>query len=96
MFNDRLVLDGNFGYSSRNNTIENQSNTTAFVGEFSAEYKLSKDGRFRVRGFNRSTDNNLLQNISPYTQGVGLFYREEFDHFNELWRRYFHKKNSKN
>ncbi|KAA3651468.1 MAG: translocation/assembly module TamB [Bacteroidetes bacterium] len=96
VFNDRLVLDGNFGYSSRNNTIENQSNTTAFVGEFSAEYKLSKDGRFRVRGFNRSTDNNLLQNISPYTQGVGLFYREEFDHFNELWRRYFHKKNSKN
>lgn len=90
VFNERLVLDGNLGYSSTNNTEQvAQQNNSAFIGEFSAEYKLSQDGRFRVRGFNRSTNNNLLQNTSPYTQGVGLFYREEFDTIGELWRRYF-------
>jgi hypothetical protein len=26
---------------------------------------------------------------SPYTQGVGVFYREEFDTIGELLRRYF-------
>lgn len=93
VFNDRLVLDGNLGYVSNNSNQETQN--TSFIGEFSAEYKLSRDGRFRVRGFNRSTNNNLLQNNSPYTQGVGFFYREEFDTFNELWRRYFHE-SSKN
>ncbi len=88
VFNERLILDGNLGYSS--NASQNNQNASNFVGEFSAEYKLSKDGRFRLKGFNRSTNNNLLQNLSPYTQGVGLFYREEFDTFNELWRKYFH------
>lgn len=91
VFNDRLVLDGNLGYTSSNQVVENQDNSN-FIGEFSAEYKLSKDGRFRVRGFNRSTNNNLLQNISPYTQGVGLFYREEFSTLDELWKKYFHRR----
>jgi hypothetical protein len=94
VFNDRLVLDGNLGYSGTNEDIESQS-SSAVIGEFSAEYKLSKDGRFRVRGFNRSTNNNLLKNASPYTQGVGLFYREEFNSLDELWKQYFYKKDKK-
>ncbi len=89
LFSDRLVLDGNLGYSNNNQIADN--NQANFVGEFTVEYKLSKDGRLRVSGFNRSVNNNLLQTVSPYTQGVGLFYREEFDTFNELWRRYFGK-----
>tara|TARA_B100001063_G_scaffold247028_1_gene289526 strand:- start:20524 stop:24930 length:4407 start_codon:yes stop_codon:yes gene_type:complete len=89
LFEDRLVLDGNLGYSDqRELQNENQSN---FIGEFNVEYKLSKDGRLRLKAFNRSTNNSLLQTYSPYTQGVGLFYREEFDTFGELWRRYFSK-----
>lgn len=89
LFEDRLVLDGNLGYSDqRQIQNEDQSN---FIGEFNVEYKLSKDGRLRLKAFNRSTNNSLLQTYSPYTQGVGLFYREEFDTFNELWRKYFSK-----
>lgn len=93
VLNERLILDGNFGYSNANNTIEDEQNSTNFIGEFSAEYKISKDGRFRLRGFNRSANNNLLQNFSPYTQGIGVFYRKEFDTFEELWRSYFSKSN---
>ncbi len=87
LFSDRLILDGNFGYA-QNNMIQ-EDNQSNFIGEFTVEYKLSRDGRLRVSGFNRSVNNNLLQTVSPYTQGVGLFYREEFDNLNELWRRYF-------
>ena len=87
-FNDRVILDGNVGYSSNNYQYENTQSTSGLIGEFSVEYKISKDGRFRLRGFNRSNNNSLLQINSPYTQGAGLFYREEFDSFSELIEKY--------
>ncbi len=87
-FNDRVIVDGNVGYSSNNYQYENNQSTSGLIGEFSVEYKISKDGRFRLRGFNRSNNNSLLQINSPYTQGAGLFYREEFSSFGELFQKY--------
>ena len=94
VLNDRLILDGNVGYTG-NAPQYNPNQNSNFIGEFTAEYKLSRDGRFRIKGFNRSTNNSLIQLNSPYTQGVGLFYREEFDTFGDLFRKYFHSKESK-
>ena len=88
-FQDRLTFDGNLGYTGDNPDLQNQN--SGFVGEFTAVYKLNKDGRYRVKGFNRSVTNSLLQLNSPYTQGIGLFYREDFDTLGELWRKYFNK-----
>lgn len=90
ILNDRLVLDGNLGFSGDSPDIETQN--SGFIGEFNAEYKISADGRYRITGFNRSVSNSLLQFNSPYTQGFGLFYREEFDKVGELWKKYFGKK----
>ena len=87
-FNDRVIVDGNVGYSSNNYQLDNSQSTTGLIGEFSVEYKISQDGRFRLRGFNRSNNNSLLQINSPYTQGAGLFYREEFSSFSELIEKY--------
>lgn len=88
IFNDRVLLDGNVGYSANNYEYANNQSSSGLIGEFSVEYKISQDGRFRVRGFNRSNSNSLLQLNSPYTQGVGLFYREEFDTVDELLEKY--------
>jgi hypothetical protein len=89
ILNNRLVLDGNFGYISNNDIVEETESAGSFIGEFLLEYKLNRKGSVRVRGFNRSNTNSLLQINNPYTQGVGVFYREEFDEFKELWRKYF-------
>ncbi|MFT6166863.1 MAG: hypothetical protein ACJASF_001556 [Vicingaceae bacterium] len=89
LFQDRLTFDGNVGFTGDNPDLQNQN--SGFVGEFTAIYKL-KDGRYRVKGFNRSVTNSLLQLNSPYTQGIGFFYREDFDTLGELWRKYFDKK----
>jgi hypothetical protein len=51
------------------------------------EVKLSPDGRFRFKAFNRSNQNNFLNNDVPYTQGVGLSYRREFNNFSDLFKR---------
>lgn len=88
-FNEKLTFDGNLGYTGDNPDLQNQN--SGFVGEFTAIYKL-KDGRYRLKGFNRSVTNSLLQLNSPYTQGIGFFYREDFDTLGELWRKYFNKK----
>ncbi|MEO0312583.1 MAG: hypothetical protein RIQ89_2240 [Bacteroidota bacterium] len=78
LLNDRFTLEGNVGYVNRQN-----SNTV--VGEFNAEYKLG-DGRFKLRGYNRSNNNSIFY-VAPYTQGIGIFYREEFNNINQLFKR---------
>lgn len=88
LFNDRVTIDGNVGMANAASGT-NQQNTSNLIGDFQVEVKASKDGRIRLKAFNRSNNNSLINNVnSPYTQGVGVFYREDFNSFGELLRRY--------
>jgi hypothetical protein len=69
-------------------SVASDQNTSNIVGDFNAEYKLSDDGRFRIKAFNKSNTSSLVYNYAPYTQGFGIFYREEFNTFRELLERY--------
>jgi hypothetical protein len=82
LLDDRLLIDGNIDYSPNNNTTQQ---TSAIVGDVNIEYKLTRDGRFRIKAFNRSNDLSLLNDYAPYTQGVGIFYRKEFSDIKELF-----------
>jgi curved DNA-binding protein CbpA len=80
-----LVISGSFGVENRSSTSElngmkNVQNSV--IGDVSVEYKI-KDN-FRVRAFNQSNNATVKQNSGPFTQGIGISYREEFDHWNEL------------
>lgn len=87
LLNNRLSIDGNFGFNNNQTT-----STTGLIGDVNLEYKLTEDGRYRVRGFNRTNDNTQLTTQGgPYTQGVGVFYREEYETWAELYRRYIKK-----
>jgi hypothetical protein len=81
LFNDRLSIDGNFGV--RGTTRE--QNTSNVVGDIYVEYKITDDGRFRIKAFNRTNDISFLEDNAPYTQGVGIFYRKEFETFGDLF-----------
>ncbi|MFA8449375.1 MAG: translocation/assembly module TamB domain-containing protein [Bacteroidales bacterium] len=87
LFDNRVTIDGNFGISERR-TTQNSSN---LVGDVNIEVKLTRDGRFRLRAFNRSNDNTLyslspFEGVSENTQGVGLSYTKEFDKFSDLFK----------
>lgn len=85
--NNKITVDGNFGVNN-----SNQKNSSGLIGDVNIDYKLSDDGRYRVKGFNRSNDNTQITTTGgPYTQGVGFFYREEFETFNQLFARYLKK-----
>nr|HMT28684.1 translocation/assembly module TamB domain-containing protein [Bacteroidia bacterium] len=83
LFNDRVSIDGNVGYS------ENNKNTSSLIGDFNVEVKVSKDGKFRFKAFNKTVNNSIINNYnSPYTQGIGIFYQEEFNTLDELINRF--------
>lgn len=85
VLNDRLTVDGSV-ISGGNN--QRTTNTTNLVGDLSAEYKLTKNGKLRLKAYNKTNDNTVLNADAPYSQGVGLGYKEEFNTFDELFRRY--------
>jgi hypothetical protein len=97
LFNNRLVIDGNFGVSNNNNSTtttasSKANNSSNLIGDVSLEYKLSESGKYRVKAFNRSNDNtNTAISGGPFSQGVGIFYREEYENLSELYRRYLSK-----
>ncbi|PKP05350.1 MAG: hypothetical protein CVU11_00145 [Bacteroidetes bacterium HGW-Bacteroidetes-6] len=92
IFNDRIELESNVAVGGNQvGTPENQQ-ASSIVGDVSIEYKITPDGKFRVKAFNRSNTVDIVTNNAPYTQGVAFFYRRDFDRFGELWRRKNKKK----
>jgi hypothetical protein len=83
IFNDRLYISGNVDMGGNN--LDQSTSANNIVGDFEINYKITD--KFHVKGFNRANDNLLFQ-TAPYTQGVGVFYRESFNNLKELWSRY--------
>jgi len=56
-----------------------------YIGDVSIEIKITKNGKFKVKGFSRQEDDMLMQ--GQHTQGVGIFYREDFNTLKDIFRR---------
>ena len=90
LFNDRIVIDGNLGVGGsqvNNGGITQDEQASNIVGDVSVEYKIDKEGKFRIKAFNRSNTIDLVTNDAPYTQGLAFFYRKDFTKLSELWIR---------
>ncbi len=89
--NNKISVDGNFGV----NNNQTGGNSSSLIGDVNVDYKLSDDGRFRVKGFNRTNNTTQVSTAGgPFTQGVGLFYRLEFERL--LKRQLVEEKKKKN
>lgn len=86
LFNDRVIIDGNVGVAGQNPAAGSQR-TSSIIGDVNVEVKITPEGKFRIKAFNRSNTFDIINATSPYTQGIGVFYRKEFDQMGELWRR---------
>ncbi len=88
ILNDRISINGNLDVGANQTTqTSTTTNTNNIVGDFDIDFKLTDNGKLHLKAFNRAND-NLLYETSPYTQGVGIFYREDFNTLGELVRRY--------
>jgi hypothetical protein len=91
LLNDKLSIDGNVGLN--NNT---QTKTSNVIGDINVDYKLTDEGKVRVKAFNRSNDTYQTSTAGgQFTQGLGVFFREEFESIDELYRRYLRKMSRK-
>jgi hypothetical protein len=87
LLNNKVVLNGNFDVRGTGNATTSQlpGNTNQLTGDFNAEIKLTEKLRFKV--FNRFNDTYYTSGLSPYTQGVGIFYNQDFNKFSDLFRK---------
>ncbi|MFZ9981523.1 MAG: translocation/assembly module TamB domain-containing protein [Cyclobacteriaceae bacterium] len=65
----------------------NQSNVAALAGDWTVDYLLTADGKFKVKMYSRSNFNALLSSINTqtaYTTGLSLSHTQSFNRFSEL------------
>jgi len=80
IFNDRLILKSNVGYR------DNIYTTTNFIGDFDAEYKLTKSGEIRLKGYSHYNENSIYYGRTGLTtQGLGIMFTKDFNLFPELF-----------
>ncbi len=83
LFNERLLLSGNFGVSNGN---EANQNSSGLIGDLQVEYKITVDGKIRLVVYNESNDfQTLSTSDAAYNQGVGFLYKEEFNSMDEFY-----------
>ena len=87
--NDRVLINGNVGVG------ENNSNTSNLIGDIEVQLKVNKRGSFRVKGFTRANDETQAE-LGPYTNGVGIFYTEDFNTWGELFTKLWRNVTFKN
>ncbi len=89
LFDDRLIIDGNVGV---NNQAAAQG-ASSFIGDVQLEYKVSEDGRYRVKAFNRTNDivSTTTNGGGQFTQGVGVSIKEEYNTVPELFVVYMER-----
>ena len=88
LLNNRLLINGNFGYR------ENVMTNTNFVGDFEAVLLLTKNGEFRLRGYNQTNDRYFTKSTLT-TQGIGFMYKKDFNKWTDLFQWLMHKQNLK-
>jgi hypothetical protein len=86
LLKNRLIINGNFGYI--NNAYLNAINDDApIIGDFDVEYKLTKNGDIRLKGFNRYNYRNYYSLTPEMTQGLGILFRRDFNTHHDLFFR---------
>lgn len=83
LLNNRLLINGNFGY--RDNPLAN----TNFVGDFEAEWLVTRSGNIRLKAYNETNDRYFTR-TNLTTQGIGIIFKKDFDKWAELlfWKKW--------
>jgi len=82
------LLKGRLKITRNNNINAYSSQSQNLIGEWTIEYWLAKDGRFRVKMYNRNSQNVINASNSTNTMaGFSLLHTESFNNLGEFLRR---------
>ncbi|MDL2243347.1 translocation/assembly module TamB domain-containing protein [Bacteroidales bacterium OttesenSCG-928-J19] len=85
--NDRLIVYGNFGYIDNPYINTGTDNKIPLVGDFDVEYKLTKAGDIRLKGYSHYNYRYYDSQTPRATQGLGILFRKDFNHLLDLFRK---------
>jgi TamB, inner membrane protein subunit of TAM complex len=86
LLNNKVVINGNFDVRGTATSTTTPTNNNQITGDFDAEYKITERIRFKV--FNRFNDPYTGKSVGvPYTQGIGIFFKQDFDKFPDLFKK---------
>lgn len=82
----RVTRDGTFTNS------QSQATATSVAGDWTLEYLLTRNGRFRIKAFHKNSQNVIstaLNNNNNTSQGVSIMHTQSFDNLRDIlpWRR---------
>ena len=87
----RLVLNagGNINVTNKSSA----KNQNQYNIDFSAEYQVTKDGRIKLKAYNKTSVGTITSDLyttsgNTNSTGLGVSYREEFDDFKDLRRQW--------
>ena len=85
LVNDRLLveLEGNYLVD---NKMAQSSNMSNFMGEAYITWLIDRAGALKLRGFTQTID-RFDENQGLQETGVGIYYKEDFNNWNDLKRR---------
>jgi hypothetical protein len=82
----RITRDGTFNNNTQS-ANNNASNVSSIAGDWTVDYLLTADGKFKVKMYNRTNVNPILNTIgtqSTFTTGVSLLYTQSFNEIKDL------------
>jgi len=83
LFDDRLVVTAGSALDVEGSAQSGQEETP-IIGNVSLEYLLTKDGRYRLRGFRKNEYENIIDGQLIVT-GIALIFNREFNKFSQLF-----------
>lgn len=94
----RVTRDGTFGnQATSSNTSNNetsqqatQNNFSSVVGDWTVDYLLTADGKFKVKMYSRTNVNPVNTNLNSQNSistGVSILYTQNFNELKDLWKR---------
>jgi hypothetical protein len=85
LLNNRLLINGNFGYR------DNPTTTNNFIGDFDLQWLLNKKGTFSLKAYSKTNDRYFTKS-SLTTQGVGLAVKKDFNSWKDILKLLVPKK----
>ncbi len=84
LLNNRIRITRSGGFTS----VSNQASATAVIGDWTVEYMITKDAKFRLKAYYKAITNtfNMNQNNAG-ASGMGFSYTHSFNNFKELLPR---------
>src|SRR5699024_3040536 len=86
LFNDRLVVKAGTEFNVQGEARPGEENPV--LGNVSVEYLLTKDGRWRIRGFRKNEYENVIDG-QVFVNGIGLLFQRQFNTLHELFVSFF-------